>query len=55
VKADLTLTGFVHFLAELLISFTGPLELNMAKKHKGNTSSARKGTAFRTGEGQGRA
>lgn len=55
MKTDLTLTGFVHFRAELLIFFTGPPELKMGKKHNGDISLARKGTAFRTGEeaGQG--
>lgn len=49
MKTDLKPTSFVHFLAELLIFFTGPLKLKMAKKHKGDIFLARKGAAFRTG------
>lgn len=49
MKTDLKLTSFVHFLVELLIFFTGPPKLKMAKKHKGDTSLAGKGAAFRTG------
>jgi len=53
VKTDLTLTSFAHFLAELLIFFTGPSELKMGKKHKGDISLARQGAAFKTGEKAG--
>lgn len=49
MKTDFKLTSFVHFLADLLIFFTGPPKLKMAKKHKGDISLARKGAAFRTG------
>lgn len=49
MKTDFKLTSSVHFLAELLIFFTGPPKQKMAKKHKGDISLARKGAPFRTG------